>query len=76
MCDDHKQSSPVAQKLRVMGFVTLPRWWVTPAELEIIHRIAKHHLPTVMAIKEQIRTEQELDEYGRSSHGWHDYRPE
>ena len=65
MTADHKPFSPVEQKLREMGYVPLPRWWVTPAELEIISRITKHHLPTVLKIEEQIRSEQELDEYGR-----------
>jgi hypothetical protein len=56
MSDDHKSYSPVAQKLRERGLVPLPRWWVTPEELEIISRITKHHLPTVLKIKEEIRT--------------------
>jgi hypothetical protein len=45
----------VGKKLREMGFVPLPRWWVTPEELEIISRITKHHLPTVLRIKDEIR---------------------
>jgi len=56
MSADHKSYSPVAQKLRERGLVPLPRWWVTPEELEIISRITKHHLPTVLKIKEEIRT--------------------
>lgn len=76
MADDHKPFSPVGQKLREMGYVPLPRWWVTPAELEIISRITKHHLPTVLKIKEQIRSEQELEQYEDSSHGWSNYRPD
>jgi hypothetical protein len=71
MTADHKPSSPIAQKLREMGLVPLPRWWVTPEELEIILRIAKHHLPTVLKVKEGIRMEQELEECGReNSYGW------
>jgi hypothetical protein len=68
---DHNTFSPVGKKLREMGFVPLPRWWVTPEELEIISRITKHHLPTVLKVKEGIRMEQELEEYGRDNdHGW------
>jgi hypothetical protein len=59
MTADHKPFSPVGQKLREMGFVPLPHWWVTPEELEIISRITKHHLPTVMKVKEEIRMEQD-----------------
>jgi hypothetical protein len=55
MTADHNTFSPVGKKLREMGFVPLPRWWVTPEELEIISRITKHHLPTVLRIKEEIR---------------------
>lgn len=71
MTDDHKSYSPVAQKLRSMGFVPLPRWWVTPEELEIISRITKRHLPVVMATKEQIRQEQALEEIEENyKHSW------
>jgi hypothetical protein len=71
MTADHNTFSPVGKKLREMGFVPMPRWWVTPEELEIIGRITKHHLPTVLRIKEEIRREQELEEYGRdNSHAW------
>lgn len=59
MSDDHKPTSPVGQKLRGMGLIPLPRWWVTPTEADIIARIAKHHLPTVMKVKEEIRMEQD-----------------
>ncbi len=70
MGDDHKQSSPVAQRLRANGFVPLPRWWVTPAELEIISRITKHHLPVVLKIKDEVRMEQELARYQDSYQEW------
>lgn len=73
MGDDHKQSSPVAQRLRANGFVPLPRWWVTPTELEIISRITKHNLPVVLKIKDEVRMEQELERYEDSDHGWKDY---
>jgi hypothetical protein len=71
MSDDHKTFSPIAQKLREMGYVPLPRWWVTPEEFEIISRITKHHMPTVMRIKEQIRQEQALAEIEENyKHDW------
>ena len=71
MTDDHKTFSPVGKKLREMGFVPMPRWWVTPEELEIIGRITKKHLPTVLKIKEQIRQEQDLVELEEQyKHGW------
>jgi hypothetical protein len=76
MSEDHKSYSPVAQQLRGMGLIPLPRWWVTPTEADIISRISKHHLPTVMAVKAQIRMEQETERYEDSSHGWSSYRPE
>ena len=76
MSNEHKPSSPVAQQLRGMGLIPLPRWWVTPTEADIISRIAKYHLPTVMSVKEKIRMEQELERYEDSSHGWHSYRPD
>jgi hypothetical protein len=76
MSDDHKSHSPVAQQLRGMGLIPLPRWWVTPTEADIISRIAKHHLPTVMAVKEKIRLERELEQYEESSHDWHTYYPD
>lgn len=71
MTADHKPFSPVGQKLRDMGYVPLPRWWVTPAELEIISRITKHHLPTVLKVKEQLRQEQDLVELEEQyKHRW------
>lgn len=76
MSEDHKSYSPVAQQLRGMGLIPLPRWWVTPTEADIISRISKHHLPTVMAVKAQIRMEQEMERYEDSSHDWHSYRPD
>jgi hypothetical protein len=42
-----------------MGLIPLPRWWVTPTEADIIARIAKYHLPTIMRVKEEIRREQD-----------------
>lgn len=71
MSYDYKTFSPVGKKLREMGYVPLPRWWVTPEEMEIISRITKHHLPTVMKIKEQIRQEQALAELEENyKHDW------
>jgi hypothetical protein len=71
MTADHKSYSPVAQKLREMGYVPTPRWWVTPIELEIISRITKHHMPAVMKIKEQVRQEQALAELEENyKHDW------
>jgi hypothetical protein len=62
MSDEHKSYNPIANKLREMGLVPMPRWWVTPVELEIISRITKTHLPTVLKVKEEIRQEQDLVE--------------
>jgi hypothetical protein len=71
MTADHKSHSPVAQQLRGIGLIPLPRWWVTPTEADIISRIAKHHLPVVMKIKEQIRQEQALEEIEENyKHDW------
>jgi hypothetical protein len=71
MSNEHKSSSPIAQKLRGIGLIPLPRWWVTPEEFEIISRITKHHLPAVMKIKEQIRQGQDLAEIEESyKHNW------
>jgi hypothetical protein len=71
MTADHNTFSPVGKKLREMGFVPLPRWWVPEAELEIISRITKKHLPTVLKIKEQIRQGQDLAELEEQyKHGW------
>ena len=73
MTADHKSHSPVAQQLRGMGLIPLPRWWVTPTEADIISRIAKHHLPAVMAVKEQIRHEQTLAEIEENYKGVCDF---
>jgi len=63
MSNDHKLYSPVSQKLRELGLVPTPRLWVTPEELEIIKRITKHHMPTVIRVKEEAMLEEELRNY-------------
>lgn len=39
--------------LRAAGFVRIPAWWVTPDELEVIHRMAHNHEDIVVAIREK-----------------------
>ena len=71
MTADHNTASPIGKKLREMGYVPTPRWWVTPTEADIIARIAKHHMPAVMKIKEQVRQEHALAEIEENyKHGW------
>jgi hypothetical protein len=65
MSDDHKSYHPVSQKLRALGLEPLPRWWATPEEIEIIKRIVKPHLPTVTRMKNEVRLEEELRNYGK-----------
>jgi hypothetical protein len=65
MSDDHKSYSPVGQKLRALGLEPLPRWWATPEEIEIIKRIVKPNISTVIRIKDEVRLEEELRDYRR-----------
>jgi hypothetical protein len=66
MSDDHKSYHPVSQKLRTLGLEPLPRWWATPEEIAIIKRIVGLHMPTVIRIKNEVRLEDELRNYGRN----------
>lgn len=40
-----------AEALRSAGYVPLPRWWVLPDELEVIHRMAHNHREEVNRIR-------------------------
>jgi len=40
-----------AQALRAAGYVPLPRWWVLPEEMEVIHRMAHNHEDEVNRIR-------------------------
>jgi len=52
-----------AQALRAAGYVPLPRWWVLPEEMEVIHRMAHNHQDEVNRIRgeaiERAKNEQE-----------------
>jgi hypothetical protein len=63
MSNDHKSYSLVSKKLRELGLVPTPRLWVTPEELEIIKRITKRHMPTVIRAKEEAQLEKEMFNY-------------
>jgi hypothetical protein len=43
----------VSDALRKAGFVRLPPWWVTPEELEVIHRMAHGHQYTINRIRKE-----------------------
>jgi hypothetical protein len=66
MSNDHKSYHPVSQRLRALGLEPLPRWWATPDEIAIIKRIVGLHMPTVIRIKDEVRLEDELRNYGRN----------
>lgn len=48
----------VNEALRAAGFVPLPRWWVTRAELGVIHRMAHNHEAEVTRIRVEARKKQ------------------
>lgn len=37
--------------LREAGYVPLPRWWVTPEQLEMIQWMARQNLPEISKIR-------------------------
>lgn len=43
----------VNEAIRAAGFVRIPAWWVTPHELEVIHRMAHNHEDIVSRIREK-----------------------
>lgn len=45
----------VNEALRAAGFVRIPAWWVTPDELEVIHRMAHNHEEIVTEIRNRCR---------------------
>lgn len=42
-----------AKALRAAGYVPIPRWWVTPDELDVISRMARNHDEHVNEIRGQ-----------------------
>ena len=40
-----------AKALRKAGYVPLPRWWVLPDEMDVIHRMAHNHQNEVNRIR-------------------------
>lgn len=48
------KGSPVAKALRKAGFVPLPRLWVRPTDMPMIHEIAEKHRQTVNTIRGNI----------------------
>jgi len=52
-----------AQALRAAGYVPLPRLWVLPEEMEVIHRMAHNHQDEVNRIRgEAIAKKEAYDE--------------
>jgi len=51
--------------LRAAGFVRIPAWWVTPDELEVIHRMAHNHQSEVNRIR--AKTREKKDAYGHET---------
>ena len=45
----------VNDAIRKAGFVRLPPWWVTPDQLEVIHRMAHGHQDTIKRIRKEAR---------------------
>lgn len=45
----------VNDALKKAGFVRLPPWWVTPDQLEVIHRMAHNHEYEVNRIRAEAR---------------------
>lgn len=41
----------ISDAMRKAGFVKIPAWWVTPDELEVIHRMAHKHSSHITAIR-------------------------
>jgi len=46
--------SPVAKALREAGYVPIPRWWVTPDQLETIRRMAMGNAEVVNEIRYKV----------------------
>jgi hypothetical protein len=49
----------VNEALRAAGYVRIPAWWVTPHELEVIHRMAHNHRSEITRIRREIRGERD-----------------
>jgi hypothetical protein len=45
----------VAAELRRRGYVPIPRWWVTPDELEVIRRMAHNHEDEIAEVRRQFK---------------------
>jgi len=43
-----------AEALREAGYVPIPRWWVTPDELDVIARMAHNHDQHVNEIRSRV----------------------
>lgn len=57
MSNGSEIKSRSAQRLRQLGFVPLPRWWVTPDQLEVIRRMAHGHQDTINEVRAEYRGE-------------------
>lgn len=45
----------VNEAIRKAGYVRLPPWWVTPDELEVIHRMAHNHRQDITRLRLKAR---------------------
>ena len=57
----------VSDALRKAGYVRIPDWWVTPDQLEVIHRMAHGHQDEINRIRRETKMRREKDEIRRTN---------
>lgn len=55
-----EQSDHFAAALRAEGYLPLPRWWVTPEQMDIIAFIARQNEGKIKSIKDRVYAERPL----------------
>lgn len=55
MTNNADLKSPVAEELRSMGFVPIPRLWVTQDQLSVIYRMAEGHRDIINEVRAKHR---------------------
>lgn len=59
MTNNADLKSPVAQELRSMGFIPIPRLWVTQDQLSVIFKMAEGHRDVINEVRAKHRKRRE-----------------
>ena len=55
MTNKSEMKSPVANELRSMGFVPVPRLWVTHGQMDMIRKMADIHADVISEVRDRHR---------------------